>query len=271
MNILTREEARSRGLKRYFLNEPCAFGHIAERFVNEGKCVECNRVRCRARYEKIAADSPHIQAHRKSAPEREGRKLQKAEASRDYSARCAARQTALREGHLTYQGRPCPKFHDGTRYASGGDCVACSLEYARSQEKKAYDLAYYRANVDRVRARSKDYYGNNKDRYALVNRNWAKNNPERRKAIANSYKYRRRQWEEGGMSSFQLYIWKQSVAKICHWCGDECSRRHHVDHYVPLSKGGKHAMDNLVIACVRCNLRKSARMPEEFLALLKAA
>lgn len=39
------------------------------------------------------------------------------------------------------------------------------------------------------------------------------------------------------------------------------------DHIVPLSRGGKHCVDNLRIACRKCNLAKSDMTEEEFLSL----
>jgi hypothetical protein len=42
-NIISRGEARALGLKRYFTGKPCRHGHVAERGVNGGECVDCNR------------------------------------------------------------------------------------------------------------------------------------------------------------------------------------------------------------------------------------
>ncbi|WP_202495510.1 HNH endonuclease [Streptomyces sp. SID4982] len=42
----------------------------------------------------------------------------------------------------------------------------------------------------------------------------------------------------------------------------------HVDHAIPLSRGGSDAWHNLVPACEPCNLKKHAKTPEEFLASL---
>ena len=38
--------------------------------------------------------------------------------------------------------------------------------------------------------------------------------------------------------------------------------RLHVDHVVPVSKGGQDKMDTLVIACGECHLGKADRMPQ---------
>jgi 5-methylcytosine-specific restriction enzyme A len=34
----------------------------------------------------------------------------------------------------------------------------------------------------------------------------------------------------------------------------------HIDHLVPLSKGGSNDIDNLALSCVRCNLEKSDKV-----------
>lgn len=41
MEIISREEARSRGLKRFFTGAPCKHGHVAERYTCQGACSEC--------------------------------------------------------------------------------------------------------------------------------------------------------------------------------------------------------------------------------------
>ena len=39
--IISRKEAKSRGLKKYFTGKPCKHGHIAERYVDGGGCKDC--------------------------------------------------------------------------------------------------------------------------------------------------------------------------------------------------------------------------------------
>lgn len=53
----------------------------------------------------------------------------------------------------------------------------------------------------------------------------------------------------------------------CYWCGKKLGtgkRAYHVDHVVPLSRGGSNWPDNLVIACHTCNERKNDRLPHEW-------
>ena len=41
MKIVTRMEAAKAGLNRYFTGKYCRNGHLAERYVLNGTCVEC--------------------------------------------------------------------------------------------------------------------------------------------------------------------------------------------------------------------------------------
>ena len=43
--IVTRKEAKSLGLRRYFTGAPCVKGHIAERHTTDKTCIECKRER----------------------------------------------------------------------------------------------------------------------------------------------------------------------------------------------------------------------------------
>lgn len=44
MKVISRNQAIILGLKRYFSNEPCAHGHIAERMVSNCGCIKCIRI-----------------------------------------------------------------------------------------------------------------------------------------------------------------------------------------------------------------------------------
>lgn len=43
MKIISRKEANSLGLTHYFTGKPCLHGHISERWVSTGQCVECRK------------------------------------------------------------------------------------------------------------------------------------------------------------------------------------------------------------------------------------
>lgn len=41
MQVVTRDDAHLRGLKRYYTGKPCKRGHQCERFVSNGCCIDC--------------------------------------------------------------------------------------------------------------------------------------------------------------------------------------------------------------------------------------
>lgn len=60
-------------------------------------------------------------------------------------------------------------------------------------------------------------------------------------------------------------IWEKSQGR-CWYCGKQCNpfTDMHIDHVRARSKGGTDTLDNLVIACVRCNIDKRDLYVYEF-------
>lgn len=152
--------------------------------------------------------------------------------------------------------------------------------------QKAWKKKHYQKNTDRFRAEARErsaarektedqiarkkeydreYRRKNAKRLSQIKRKWRAENQNTVSAIRKSYKAKRRSLERGGVSTAELADWQSRAEKICHYCGCECEDDFHVDHYYPLSRGGKHELDNLVIACPSCNVKKNAMDPVEFI------
>lgn len=56
----------------------------------------------------------------------------------------------------------------------------------------------------------------------------------------------------------------------CFYCCKKLPKDYHVDHFMPLAKGGTNERHNLRLACPKCNMAKRTMLPEEFLGLLVA-
>lgn len=64
----------------------------------------------------------------------------------------------------------------------------------------------------------------------------------------------------------------RSVNSECYYCERKCQRlpsymRITKDHRIPVSRGGSDAIDNIVVACQRCNSEKSDMTDVEFLSM----
>jgi len=85
------------------------------------------------------------------------------------------------------------------------------------------------------------------------------------KAVRKNSKHKRRTITKQGDVTTQQLLELQSSAKVCYWCGVSLKgKKVHIDHYVPLSKGGEHTLSNLVVSCASCNLSKHAKDPLVF-------
>lgn len=58
--IITKQEAKINGYKRFFSGEPCKKGHVSERLTSSGECVSCKRDR---EHQKYTNDPSHHKQH----------------------------------------------------------------------------------------------------------------------------------------------------------------------------------------------------------------
>jgi len=63
---------------------------------------------------------------------------------------------------------------------------------------------------------------------------------------------------------FRLRQWRKSIhrftGKSCIYCGKPSES---IDHVLPRSRGGTDNWENVTTACLRCNVQKGNRTPEE--------
>lgn len=121
---------------------------------------------------------------------------------------------------------------------------------------------------DSKRSYDRDYRLDNADRLRAMKEIWLANNKAKVRVIKRTYKARRKAQKASGAGFDDMWRWEAAAEKVCFYCGIECSLNYHVDHYVPLARGGEHALENLRIACAPCNIQKNATMPHEFLERL---
>jgi 5-methylcytosine-specific restriction endonuclease McrA len=136
---------------------------------------------------------------------------------------------------------------DGRR----SQCRVCVKAYRKDNaEKRAvYDKQYRKDNTEKTAAYNKQYRQTTKGKAARKN----------------AHHKRRTKKREGDVTTAQL-LELQQTAKSCYWCGKKLTAKTqvHIDHYIPLSKGGGHTLSNLVVACKKCNITKNSKDPQDF-------
>jgi 5-methylcytosine-specific restriction endonuclease McrA len=151
-------------------------------------------------------------------------------------------------------------------------------KYLNTDKAKATRHAYYLAHREGIKRRAKEWkdqnperaretweshYSANKERVKQRAADWNAANVEGRRAIQRNYRSRSN-GAEGSHTAEDIQRIGAAQKWKCHWCGKSTKSRYHVDHLVPLSRGGSNEPGNLVIACPRCNNHKRATDPIEF-------
>lgn len=142
---------------------------------------------------------------------------------------------------------------------------------------------YYEENKDKIKKRSNKWRKNNLERKKVTNLLWQLNNPDKvkegrkkyRNKVKNDPQFRlkekarlhNRRNAPGSHTKEDLEKLFKQQNNCCYWCREELTS-YHIDHIIPLSKGGSNNPGNLCISCPSCNLKKGAKMPYEFAGVL---
>lgn len=117
---------------------------------------------------------------------------------------------------------------------------------------------YLEANRDQISARRRERRQANRDAVNERQRRYYEENKDSGSWIVRSRNRRDRIRANGGRVT--LAEWQEILARFdkrCAKCGSPDNI--HMDHVVPLAKGGRHSPDNVQPLCQTCNLQKHAR------------
>lgn len=115
----------------------------------------------------------------------------------------------------------------------------------------------------------KEYFREYRARHPEVTKaaqaQWKERNPELAKEVSRRDRHRRRAIQHGVDAEIvnRQVVWERDQG-VCHICDEPVSfDEMHLDHVVPLSRGGAHAYDNVASAHPACNMRKGSKLIEE--------
>jgi 5-methylcytosine-specific restriction endonuclease McrA len=152
----------------------------------------------------------------------------------------------------------------GSAHYAANRAVILAKQNAHNREhcehKRRYDATHYALHREEKRA------------YQMARRNdlraygaaYRAAHPE---AIATHHRNRRARITGNGgrhsASDVQSQYARQ--AGLCFYCKRPVESLYHVDHFVPLARGGSNGPENIVVACPACNMAKHDKMPHEFI------
>lgn len=213
------------------------------------------------------------------------------------------RNKQAKSGLHTYC-KECKTAHERNHYANDDQYRTRILErttqYAKDHPKQRREISrrYYENHRETEMERSRIYNAENKH----VRRAWYERNKprllerEQQRREANKEQYR-----EASKAYYQshkaeaLHRWRIRQARKlnaegshtkddlrairaaqtdkqgslrCWYCGKSIEGAPHLDHKIPLARGGSNGPENLCYACSWCNRSKSAKTPAEFVGRL---
>jgi 5-methylcytosine-specific restriction endonuclease McrA len=132
-------------------------------------------------------------------------------------------------------------------------------EYQRRYRERNRDRLreYRRKTSERRRVARRRHYVENADHARALARRWAAENPDRRRANEANRKARKLDQFIEDVDPRTVYAMHGGMCGICEQYIDG---DFHVDHIIPLSKGGMHGYINVQPAHPICNRRKGDRV-----------
>ena len=248
--LISRDEAREHGLKRYRDGTACKHGHYAERSVADKRCVECRKESDKKKYQANPEKYRAItrEKYKKFTPE-------------DHEKR-------RRQCRESYERNKEKRLAEMAEYQKNNKEKLINFNKAY-QENNKEKLKIYRKNrrknhKEKIRKQKAEYYQRHKPRLLAKNKKYRQENADKCRLYGKN-RYARKMKAEGTFTKEDIKkIYERQKGK-CHWCGVKLSfQEKTIDHIKPLVKGGSNWPSNLCIACKPCNSSKKDKDPEDF-------
>ena len=215
--IITRAEAKARGLPRFYTGKPCGHGHVCEHRVSDGKCIECERERDRRRSKKVCerkrrryqnANADKIREREINRQQRE-RQQQQRKAEIDHRRQQCEHERQQREHERQqheaklernrqlreeakaaglkryFTGEPCDHGHVAERTVVDGKCVECKRERERrwraenvEKARKRGRRTYRNTDPEKIRAKERQQYWKNPEKARAKRHRYRELNPD---------------------------------------------------------------------------------------------
>lgn len=141
MILISRQDAKTAGLKRFYTGQPCRFGHVAERSVANRGCLVCrgekarlfsknNREKCEARRRAYSAKNPgKLSAQKQAWSEKNREKLRAAKNAWNAKPEAKAAQKARSRKHHESNRDKTNAAHAAWAARNKGKVAALAAKY----------------------------------------------------------------------------------------------------------------------------------------------
>jgi 5-methylcytosine-specific restriction endonuclease McrA len=234
--IVTNQEAKKLGLKRFFTGRACSRGHISERITSSGNCVDCRNAYM------LDYGKSYYEKHKEKVLERSRRRYIN---KKEY-----IKNRLLSNPELMHRRK---KWNAEYRKKN-------SIGFAKRSKE------WRQNNRGRFKDAIKRWQKNNRAKMRAYAAKWENKNPERAKARFVRYEARLRGADGDHTGEDIKRIYKMQRGK-CAYCRKALSGKWQVDHIIPLLNGGTNDARNIQLLCYTktgCNQSKGSKDPLDF-------
>jgi 5-methylcytosine-specific restriction endonuclease McrA len=177
---------------------------------------------------------------------------------------CSTCRTPLCEGNKDRRCPGCNRNHArswGSSHPEVGRERSKAWRLENPAKVKENHRRWDRENPDQARNRVSMWQAANPVRVRASRRKWSKSNLE---SVREKNRRRRATMKGCVVSATDIQKVIERSAGLCALCRTFVPEGlRHIDHIIPLDKGGPHSQENLQLTCYRCNASKGAKMPDE--------
>ncbi len=110
----------------------------------------------------------------------------------------------------------------------------------------------------------KKWRDNNKEIYQARIADWRRRNPDYGARSAARRRFRKKSLGVFYLTDKDLRRLRIRQGHLCYLCGRTLPADAHMEHIIPLSRGGRHSIGNIMFACPACNHKKGTKLLSEF-------
>lgn len=145
------------------------------------------------------------------------------------------------------------------------DATASRENWRNNPNSAEIDRARRQPRREKIRAYDRMRYARDHEKRTENVARWRRENPDKLRAANVVSQARRRArlklMEPGKWSKLDIQSLYRAQRAKCWWCPKKIRRGFHIDHRIPIAKGGPDNLSNLVLSCPTCNRKKSHKMP----------
>jgi len=134
------------------------------------------------------------------------------------------------------------------------------------EKLKEYNFKWRNKNKEHEKERCKKYRKDNPEKIRATHTAWIKSHPEWRKIQDRNQRAKRRSKALGKLSLGLVNRLLTRQKNRCAICRKSLKKTgYHLDHIIPLARGGKNVDSNIQLTCPKCNREKHDKDPIVFM------